>query len=200
MEVETIPTEMSAEATLAQPVTTRDKLIAAAARVFNEVGYWGTDTNRLARAAGYAPATLYKHFSDKREIFLAAYRLLVAIEWEEIRSVLADPGTTELDRVAQVILKHHRRRIGLRHSLRVLAVTDPVVRNRRREGQRRQLEFMADLIEQALGTRPTPERCFLAMLAVERTCDAIADGDADTLDLSEADLLQGLTSQLRDLA
>jgi len=200
MVVKTTPIATSAKVELAQPVTTRDKLIAVAAEVFNEVGYWGTDTNRLARAAGYAPATFYNHFSDKREIFLAAYRLLADKEWDEIRQVLADPETGGLDRVAEVILKHHRQRIGLRHSLRVLAVTDPDVRRQRREEQRRQLELMADLVEQALGARPTPERCFLAMLAVERTCDAIADGDADALDLSETVLLQELSAQLNDLA
>lgn len=183
-----------------QPVPTRDKLIVAAAEVFNEVGYWGTDSNRLARAAGYAPGTFYRHFANKLEIFLAAYELRGAVEWDEIRNELAQPGTEGLDRVAAVILKHHRQRIGLRQSLRALAATDPVVRDLLRQQRGIELHEMADLIEQALGARPTLERCFLAMLAVERTCDAIADGDADALDLSEAELLNGLTEQLNALA
>ena len=182
-----------------QPATTRDKLIVAAAEVFNEVGYWGTDSNRLARAAGYAPATFYKHFANKLEIFLAAFELRGAVEWDEIRNELAQPGAKGLERVVSVILKHHKQRIGLRHSLRALAATDPIVRDLRRHQRGTELHQMADLIEQTLGTRPTLERCFLAMLAVERTCDAIADGDADALGLSEAALLNGLTEQLNAL-
>ena len=47
-----------------QSADTRERLVAAAAAVFNRDGYHGTDSNRLARAAGYAPATFYKHFPD----------------------------------------------------------------------------------------------------------------------------------------
>src|SRR5262249_38613822 len=67
-----------------RPEETRERLITAAARVFNSAGYHGTDSNRLARAAGYAPATFYKHFPDKRAIFLATYEAWVTAEWAEV--------------------------------------------------------------------------------------------------------------------
>ncbi len=60
---------------------TRDRLVAAAARAFNRAGYHGTDSNRIARAAGYAPATFYKHFADKRAIFVAATRAQQAADY-----------------------------------------------------------------------------------------------------------------------
>src|SRR5690606_17709581 len=47
------------------PDGTRERLIAAAAEVINRDGYFGTDSNAIARAAGYSPATFYKHFEDK---------------------------------------------------------------------------------------------------------------------------------------
>ena len=52
------------------PKDTRSALLHAAEQIFREVGYYGTDSNRIARAAGYAPATFYKHFENKLEIFL----------------------------------------------------------------------------------------------------------------------------------
>lgn len=55
------------------PEETRERLVVAAAQLFNRVGYDGTDSNRIAREAGYAPGTFYKHFRDKKEIFLAVY-------------------------------------------------------------------------------------------------------------------------------
>src|ERR1700752_2615921 len=70
-----------------KPSDTRARLVTTAAAVFNRVGYHGTDSNRLARAAGYAPATFYKHFAHKRAIFLAAYEAWVTAEWEAIRAI-----------------------------------------------------------------------------------------------------------------
>ena len=59
---------------MAVPEETRSKLVEAAGRLFNSVGYFGTDSNRIAREAGHAPGTFYVHFADKREIFLEVYR------------------------------------------------------------------------------------------------------------------------------
>jgi AcrR family transcriptional regulator len=56
------------------PQESRRALIEAAGTIFNTVGYYGTDTNRIAVAAGYTPGTFYTHFTDKREIFLEVYR------------------------------------------------------------------------------------------------------------------------------
>jgi AcrR family transcriptional regulator len=49
----------------------RSVLIAAARLEFEEFGFEGTNSNAIARRAGYAPQTFYRHFEDKREIFLA---------------------------------------------------------------------------------------------------------------------------------
>lgn len=62
------------------PEQTRNKLVAAAAKLFNSVGYFGTDSNRIAREAGYAPGTFYVHFPDKLGIFLEVYRRWVDLE------------------------------------------------------------------------------------------------------------------------
>jgi AcrR family transcriptional regulator len=55
------------------PQESRRALLKAAAKIFNSEGYFATDSNRIARAAGYAPGTFYTHFADKRAIFLAVY-------------------------------------------------------------------------------------------------------------------------------
>ena len=58
--------------------------MAAAAEIFGRVGYHGTDSNRIAKEAGYATGTFYKHFKDKREAFLAAYEAWVTSEWNAV--------------------------------------------------------------------------------------------------------------------
>ena len=52
---------------------TSARLVEAAAKEFAECGFEGTDTNKIARRAGFAPQTLYRWFEDKTAIFLVVY-------------------------------------------------------------------------------------------------------------------------------
>src|SRR5260370_38576188 len=84
------------------PAETRERLVAAAARLFNRAGYHGTDSNRIAKEAGYATGTFYKHFKNKREAFLAAYEVCVASEWKTVESLFSTAGDT--GRIAQALV------------------------------------------------------------------------------------------------
>jgi AcrR family transcriptional regulator len=155
--------------TRGDPAETRTKLVAAAAREIERHGFHGTDTNRIARAAGYAPATFYKHFADKRAVLLAAHAAWVATEWDAI-----DARATAAQ-IVDFVIAHHRRWRGLRASLRVLVQTDPVVRRFHRAERRRQLARMGD--------RPGAA---ILLLEVERVADAIADGELASLGVAPA--------------
>ncbi|MBP2365301.1 TetR/AcrR family transcriptional regulator [Pseudonocardia parietis] len=50
---------------------TRDRIVAAAAEVMRDRGLARATTKEIAKAAGYSEATLYKHFRDKTDLFLA---------------------------------------------------------------------------------------------------------------------------------
>lgn len=50
---------------------TRERILDAAYQVMSTLGLARTTTRQIARVAGYSEATLYKHFSDKTELFLA---------------------------------------------------------------------------------------------------------------------------------
>ena len=52
-------------------MSTRDRILDAAASVLRERGIARTTTKEIARAAGCSEALLYKYFADKRELFLA---------------------------------------------------------------------------------------------------------------------------------
>lgn len=167
------------------PEETRARLIAAGAAVFNRDGYFGTDSNRLARAAGYAPGTYYKHFPDKRSLFLAAYEQWVSVEWQEVGAALRAGGTPHsmARRVVAQTLRHHRRWRTLRASLRALVATDVDVRRFYRAQRRRQLDLLA-----ALRRRPRESRGRLddavLLFTLERMCDALADGELRELGLA----------------
>jgi AcrR family transcriptional regulator len=49
----------------------REVIVAAAGRLFGERGYDGTRLDEIARAAGVTKPILYRHFADKRALYLA---------------------------------------------------------------------------------------------------------------------------------
>ena len=161
------------------PSETRRRLVAAAGVVFNTDGYEGTDSNRIARAAGYSPGTFYKHFADKQAIFAAVYDEWVAEEWRLLGELVARGGPRLPRRLASQVVAFHRRwRVFLR-SLRELTRRDPTIRRAHLAGRRRQLA-------QLPGDRA---RNLFLLFAVERTADAIADGDPAALGVRTADLV-----------
>jgi len=176
---------------------TRARLVAAAADVFNRVGYHGTDSNRLAAAAGYAPATFYKHFADKAAILLAAYEAWVTAEWREVERIVraAHDADARASRIVDLTVAHHRKWRGLRASLRSLVATDGDARDFYRAQRRRQLGLLAAL----RGPTPTPphqaERDAMLLFTLERVCDAIAEDEVQDLGLD----VPAMTHLLREV-
>jgi AcrR family transcriptional regulator len=167
------------------PEGTRERLVAAAAEVLNRDGYFGTDSNAIARAAGYSPATFYKHFEDKRAILLAAYERWVSVEWRHITGTLRTglPAREAARELTTWVIAHHRRWRGLRASLLALVGADPVVRAFYVTQRRRQLEWLAEMRG---GRHPAPgdrEDDALHLYTFERVCDAIANGETEALGL-----------------
>lgn len=179
-----------------RPQDTLARLVAAAAEEFNRVGYRGTDSNRLARAAGYAPGTFYKHFPDKRDAFLAVYEGWVTAEWAAIADVLRKGGSRGAltERLVDAVLALHRRWRGLRGSLRALVAEDAVARTFYRRQRRRQLELLAELDRQT-GSPHSREADAFLLYTLERVCDAVADGELRELGLA----VEPTVALLRDL-
>lgn len=71
---------------------TRDRILDAATHVMRTRGFARTTTKQIARAAGYSEATLYKHFQDKTDLFLAVLKeRLPTVSW--MLSPAAGPGS-----------------------------------------------------------------------------------------------------------
>ena len=50
-------------------MTTREKILETALKLFSEKGYLGATTKEIAREAGIAEVTLFRHFSSKEKLF-----------------------------------------------------------------------------------------------------------------------------------
>lgn len=71
------------------------QLLHAAAKVFAQYGYSGTTTAELAKAAGITEPIIYRHFSGKRELFIALVEQTgeeTIHEWEEQLRTAKDPA------------------------------------------------------------------------------------------------------------
>ena len=177
------------------PSATRKRLVLAAAQEFEAHGYHGCDTNGIARAAGYAPGTFYKHFADKRGVFLAVYNDWVRAEWDAIGALIEQRrGSATVhslaESLADAVLAHHRAWPGFRASLRALVAVDPQVRAAHRRSRRRQLAAL-----RRFGVRSPSGAAFL-LLTVERVADALADGELEALGLKPKQVREFVADQL----
>lgn len=158
---------------------TRTRLISAATKEFCTHGFSGTDSNKIARRAGFAPQTFYRWFADKIEIFVVVYR-----EWEdEERQTLGDLITHQADvtQLAQAIVEHHRAYRVFRRSLRQLAIENPAVRKARSDSRIRQIEQIS-----LWSSSPDAwaDARALTLLQIERLADAVAEDELDDLGIS----------------
>jgi AcrR family transcriptional regulator len=183
------------------PTETRDRLVAAAAVLFNRAGYHGTDSNRIARAAGYSTGTFYKHFKDKREIFLAAYETWVASEWKAVATELSAGGAPDAiaRRLVNLSVDFHTRWRGLRASLLEQVFTDDRVRRFYRRQRRRQLDVMAGIRATIGAPARSREEDAIHLFTTERTFDAIAQGELGDLGLGRKVIIEAMIDRVISL-
>lgn len=178
----------------APALSTRDRLIAAAAAAFNAEGYLGTDTNKIARAAGFAPQTFYRHFPDKLAIFVAVYEDWQAAERRRVAKAVS--AGAPLAVIAREIIVHHQESRGFRRSLNLLAVEAPAVRAARAQSRETQLAAIA----RTPGNQGRARAALIAdLLRVERLCDAAMNEEFADLGLDAAAVEALVAEALRSL-
>ena len=183
------------------PEQTRERLIAAAAIQFNRFGYHGTDSNNIAKEAGYATGTFYKHFRDKREIFLAAYERWVVAQWKEIGDALSRMNdarhTARL--LVEVSIKFHTEWRGLRASLMELVFSDPEARKFFRTQRRRQLDLIAEIRARFDLSPRTVEQDAIHLYTTERVFDALGQGEIQSLGLDRTAVIELMIEKVQAL-
>jgi AcrR family transcriptional regulator len=174
---------------------TSERLLQAAAREFNEHGFGGTDTNRIARRAGFAPQTFYRWFQDKLEIFIKTYERWQREEFGALGTLLAENASDV--RLAQaVVAPHHKAYLVFRRSLRQLSVENEVVRAARARSRLNQIAYVRSL-------SPTIARdtasLAATLLQTERLADALAEGEFRDMGLNKKAGEEALAGLIHDL-
>ena len=94
------------------PRGTRDRLVRAALDLFTSLGYHASTTPEIARRAGVAEGTIYRHFESKQHLLNEIYRAAVRLLITHVKD--SSPSMRCQDRLQQVA-----------SSWRELAIRDP---------------------------------------------------------------------------
>jgi AcrR family transcriptional regulator len=180
------------------PELTRERILDAAATLFNRLGYHGTDSNSIAKEAGYATGTFYKHFRDKREAFLAVYERWVTVEWQAIEAEIAKKQKSEetARRIVDLTIEFHTQWRGLRASLMELIFADEEARRFFRAQRLRQLDTMAGLRRHLKLPARTREQDAIHLFMTERVFDAIGQGEIQQLGLDCAEIRESMVHRV----
>lgn len=178
------------------PEETRAALVAAAEAEFNTRGFHGTDSNRIARRAGYAPQTFYRHFADKTAIFLVVYERWWTAKSAEIAKVLHARGRSGLGKVADILIAFHTKWRVFRRALRHLSVEDDRVRAARARARVAQIAAAKSLLPVSQRSEP---KIAAALLIFERLCDAAAEGEFADMGLGPSTARRAVVSALAAL-
>ena len=159
------------EQTEASPLSTRERILAAAAEVFAERGYEGAAVSDIARRAGFTTGAIYGRFRDKAELLLEVVRGVLESQQEAAVMAASGPSAAEggegvparfAELVAEFVDPGRASSRALVLEAHVAARRDKAVGELLREFQSQRLEALRKLVadaqaagEVALGLDPT---------------------------------------------
>jgi AcrR family transcriptional regulator len=172
---------------------TATALLQAAAAEFVEQGFDDTDTNRIARRAGFSPQTFYHHYSDKLDIFIRVYQA-----WEEAEKSMLDALLTDqapARQIAERCVASHGSFMTFRRSLRRLAQSEVRVRQARADSRLAQIAS----IRQQHPSSPEEAKLAALLVQIERLTEALAEGELHDLNLDEGPAYEALAELITGL-
>ena len=141
---------------------TRERLLGAAQELIDEGGYGAASVVAIARRAGLASGTLYRHFPSKAELFVELFRVVCDRELAAMRSAAGGmpAGSTETERLVTVLSTFARR--ALRRPRRAWALlaepVDALVDAERLAYRARYSALVARSLQVAIAAGELPEQ------------------------------------------
>lgn len=101
-------------------LTTQERILQAAERVFAEQGALGARTRQIAAAAGVNVAQLHYHFGSKEDLYEAVLRRALRQLAERLQGALQDASVTSPDGVARAVRAHFDLLASRPHMVRLM--------------------------------------------------------------------------------
>ena len=100
-------------------MNTREQILAATERIIQEKGLARVTTREIAREAGCSEGSLYKHFVDKEDLFMAVIQshLPELIEAVRVDAVERKSARENLETIAQAVISYYEKLLPLSISL-----------------------------------------------------------------------------------
>ena len=87
-------------------LSTEEKILISAARVFTEKGYAGTKTRDIAEEAGINLALLNYYFRSKEKLFEQVMKVKLAVLFGQVVPIVSNPGTALEEKIDLVSEKY----------------------------------------------------------------------------------------------
>jgi AcrR family transcriptional regulator len=135
--------------TEARRSATRERILAAALDQLADGGYASASVQTIAKRAGIATGTLYRHFDSKSALFAEVFRQAAKRELDAFAEAIKDDGRPTHERVGAGVEAFARRSLAepTRAYALIAEPVDPAVEQERLDFRR----GYRDLAEQALG-------------------------------------------------
>lgn len=114
---------------------TKQKIVAAAMKLFSEKGYHATNTKEIAKEAKVAVGSVYSYYTDKMEIFkdaLALFheRFIKILRSHDALQLNTSQNKRELIRdVIEIMIKAHEVDIGFHREMDIMALSYPEIKD-----------------------------------------------------------------------
>lgn len=130
-----------------------ERICQAAILHFSEHHYASASLNEIAIAAGIRKASLYAHFKNKDELYLAAFNRALAVELEHVQQCFADTPASQLGfHYCQSLATRYTQAPTLRFMLLAAYIQPASLKDALDEGYEDYLQLLRDRFSAALVT------------------------------------------------
>ncbi len=112
----------------------KNKIIQAGYELFSEAGYYGTNTQEIAKRAGVSTGIVYGYFKDKRDILICVLNIYIERVSKPLMDIMQDLRAPldfkkAASSVVQKTIEMHTENAKLHNALHSLSATDELVQN-----------------------------------------------------------------------
>lgn len=112
----------------------KNKIIQAGYELFSECGYYGTNTQEIAKRAGVSTGIVYGYFKDKRDILICVLNIYIERVSCSLMDIMRDlraplDFNKAADSIVQKTIEMHTENAKLHNALHSLSATDELVQN-----------------------------------------------------------------------
>ncbi|MCM3496900.1 TetR/AcrR family transcriptional regulator [Paenibacillus lactis] len=164
---------------------TKQKIVAAAMKLFSEKGFHATNTKEIAKEANVAVGSVYSYYTDKMEIFKDA----LALFHERFTGILRGHGALQLNTsqnkrelirdVIEIMIKAHEVDIGFHREMDIMALSYPEIKDMADKEMRFFYKFTARLLrswQQETRIKDPDAAATVLILAAHGVVEAVAFG------------------------